>query len=585
MSIDQADSDLQAYKVNLLLKHISKIQGSVENSGNLIDQYVSEINQRSKVLSESLEHANDKVVESIDVSKSLKETTLSKIKNVSGEIGTQLTDISDTISNKSTEAMSVLSAIEGIGYSIRMLSLNATIEAQRAGEQGSGFAVVAQEVRELAKQTLDQVKNASAAMDLQDVNSQMKEALGEVEGTLDSLTSSIENVLGELLELFTEISSFLDGIKDNNQVIFDIVSGAETASERILKNTKWVNSEITTTSKSLEEDTHLRDIALNRAIESARIKADLSYDRLEDIKERGVIRVAIEPAFVGLSFRLKAGEPLQGLDADYAHAFAKSLGVKCEFIEYPWDILTDLLHFGKSHGEPKADILISGLPPSAEFTGIAYSDTYTWLNFILARHYGNNQIKSIYDLEGKSLGIINDPGAFALLQDAGIRWRDNEDIPGGKVKLSNIIAYSDQSRIHDCLSDRTVDAFAVDQPIYYWAANDPSSPWYGQIEVIPGNIPDVPYYYAAAVAAEASSYTLLKTFNEFIADFMSATERQKIESKWQGTPVKHHQNYRDEPGNLIGEKELYSVYAAHLKKIVTAQVADCRGLCGQILQV
>ncbi len=53
---------------------------------------------------------------------------------------------------------------------------------------------------------------------------------------------------------------------------------------------------------------------------------------------------------------------------------------------------------------------------------------------------------SIDDLDGKTLGIINDPGAFQLLEDLGVRWGANADKPGGKVRLANLIAYSDQSR-------------------------------------------------------------------------------------------------------------------------------------------
>jgi len=61
------------------------------------------------------------------------------------------------------------------------------------------------------------------------------------------------------------------------------------------------------------------------------------------------LRIAIEPAFKGLSFRRREGGSMVGLDVEYAEAFAR----------HP--------------GEAPADIVWSALPPSAAFEGIAYS--------------------------------------------------------------------------------------------------------------------------------------------------------------------------------------------------------------------
>ena len=53
-----------------------------------------------------------------------------------------------------------------------------------------------------------------------------------------------------------------------------------------------------------------------------------------------------------------------GLDVDYARAYAQSIGVTCEFIEYPWDALTGLLHAGIKQGEYPVDVVWSALPKS-----------------------------------------------------------------------------------------------------------------------------------------------------------------------------------------------------------------------------
>ena len=154
------------------------------------------------------------------------------------------------------------------------------------------------------------------------------------------------------------------------------------------------------------------------------------------------------------------------------------------------------------------------------------------------------------DLEGKVLGCINDPAAFATLEAAGLRWAANMDKPGGKVNLANLIAYTDQSRIHDCLAERAVDAFAVDKPIYHWACTGADSPWHGKIECLPVDLAPEPWYYAVGVADDPSSHALLQAVNQFIAWFKTQPERAEIERRWQGEIVSGRMTYRDEPGSL-----------------------------------
>jgi len=570
----QDKSDLTRFyrALQLISQQATSISGQIFKALELQENFITEIHQRTDKLENELQLANEYLNNSNSAVGLLQDKIGSETSEVNEAIVGSLRQITDTLSAKADGATTVMNGIAEIGKGINLLALNAAIEAARAGEQGRGFAVVADEVRKLAATTMERAQLATQQLDFSDIKAKLEEICDVNANKLSELTSSIGSSTAQLSDMFESIKNQMTAINDNTAVIFETLALSSGAIERMTNKGKAINS----LSNDMYQGFLQLDVKNGDSTDAERRFDDISsklhlvpdpaHDLLSDILQRGKLRVAIEPAFVGLSFRERPGEALKGLDTDYARAFANYLGVECDFIETPWDIATDLLTAGKSYGEPPADIVISALPPSANFKNIAYSETYTYLHWILARQVGNTEISSIRDLNGKVLGIINDPGAFQLLEDSGVRWSANEDKPGGKIRLANLIAYSDQSRIHDSLENGVVDAFGVDLPIYYWACTNSASRWYGKIEIIPGNIAAQPYYYSMVVSETASSYRLLKEANAFIAEYKNKPERAEIEKNWQGTAVTGNISYRDEPGNLPGVHELEKLYLQHCEK-------------------
>ncbi|CAG0938373.1 Methyl-accepting chemotaxis protein McpB [Gallionellaceae bacterium] len=130
----------------------------------------------------------------------------------------QSSTIIQDLGKQSDEIFSIVQVIKGVADQTNLLALNAAIEAARAGEQGRGFAVVADEVRKLAESTTHSTQVIAGMIDK--IRAGTKDAVGSMEVCVNQVNKGVE-MAGQAGEAITQISS---GAQQVSHVVSDISS-------------------------------------------------------------------------------------------------------------------------------------------------------------------------------------------------------------------------------------------------------------------------------------------------------------------------------------------------------------------------
>ncbi len=245
------------------------VNDASEKVANIVDR-LSEMSQTIKVAEDctnSMSDNSSQVSQNFDILLKAMQRSMSELEQVTREIS--------AVGASVEEVTNAADAINAIANQTNLLSLNASIEAARAGDAGKGFAVVADEIGKLAVQSNESAASIKQIMD--ELSRQTGKTI-ELVKDLNSVMSQQEKTSRDSMESLTTLFDNINNTKDSFDNIRTNVAGINEACDVL-------NGTIESLSAISEENAASADATADAFTEITRIIGDVS-DKADDIKNQ-----------------------------------------------------------------------------------------------------------------------------------------------------------------------------------------------------------------------------------------------------------------------------------------------------------
>ncbi|ELA7192574.1 methyl-accepting chemotaxis protein [Vibrio parahaemolyticus] len=218
-------SDELATLTEVMTLSMSETKESAQEEFNEIDQLATAMSEMSSTVQTVADHAQtassltEQASTQAVTGQQFLQSTVAKMSELSSDIASSAQAVNQ-VEERVESIGSVVGTIQGISEQTNLLALNAAIEAARAGEAGRGFAVVADEVRNLAQRT------QQATVEIQEMITQLQ---ASATSAVDLMEKSVVEA-AEGVELVSNAGSELDGIVAQVTQINDMNFQIATAS-------------------------------------------------------------------------------------------------------------------------------------------------------------------------------------------------------------------------------------------------------------------------------------------------------------------------------------------------------------------
>ena len=252
---------------NDMMQHVEKAERDIETQRSETEQVISSMSHMHSTVQSVAEHADSaaEVAKEADIQakkgRDVVEHTINSIESLASEVQ-DASNVINGLEEGSKDIGTVLDVIKGIAEQTNLLALNAAIEAARAGEQGRGFAVVADEVRNLASRTQESTQEIQTMIER--LQQGAHDAVQVMQSGTEKANQSVQKA-SEAGDALLDITQAVNKIATMNAEIVSVSEEQRRVTDNINNNMANISNVSDTTAQSSKElessSSSLSDIA------------------------------------------------------------------------------------------------------------------------------------------------------------------------------------------------------------------------------------------------------------------------------------------------------------------------------------